>query len=49
MGWSCGENGRCKTGKENRWSESGGENHVRKTKIVMGNCIKIDLERVGES
>ena len=40
MDWSCGMNGRKKSGKENRCPESGGENEVRKTEIAMGDYIK---------
>ena len=40
--------GRCKTGKESRCPENGGEMEARKTEIAMGDCIKSDLERVGE-
>ena len=33
---------------ESRCPESGGEKEVRKTEIVMGDCIKRFVERVGE-
>ena len=48
MSWSCGKNGRRKTGKESRGTESGGEKEVRKTEIAMGYCIKSNIERVGK-
>ena len=37
-----------KTGKVTRCPENGGEMKTRKTEIAMGNCIKSDIERVGE-
>ena len=48
MGWSCRKNGRLKTGKDTRCPESEGEMEARKTEIAMGDCIKSDLERMGE-
>ena len=48
MGWLCRKNGRRKTDTESRCPEIGGEMEVRKTKIAKGDCIKSDLERVGE-
>ena len=33
---------------ESRCPESGGEMESRKTEIAMGDCIKTDIERVGE-
>ena len=39
---------RWKTGKESRCLESGGETEASKTEIVIGYCIKSDLERVEE-
>ena len=48
MGWSCRKKWEMKTGKESRCSESGGEMEARKTEIVMGYCIKTNLERVGK-
>ena len=48
MGWSCGTNGRLRPDKESRRPEIGGEKEARKTEIVMGDCIKRDLERLGE-
>ena len=38
-----------KTGKESRCPEGGVEMEARKTEIAMGDCIKRDLERVGET
>ena len=31
MGWSCGNNGRLKTGEDSRCSESGWEKEAKKT------------------
>ena len=42
MGWSCGKNGRCKTGKDSTCPERGGEKEARNTEIAMGDCIKSD-------
>ena len=33
---------------ENRCTESGGEMDAMKTEIAMGDCLKSDIERVGE-
>ena len=43
MGWSCGENG-----KESRCPENREKREAIKAEIAMGDCIKRDLERMGE-
>ena len=49
MNWSCGNMGDEKAGKESRYPERRGEMEAGKTnEIAMGECIKSDLERVGE-
>ena len=48
MGWSYGKNGTLKSGKESRCPENGGQQEARKTKIAIGDCIKSNIERVGE-
>ena len=37
-----------RTGKDSRCPESGGEMEARETDTATGDCIKNDLERVGE-
>ena len=47
MGWSCRKMGYEKLA-ESRCTESGGEMEARKIEIAMGDCIKSDLEGVGQ-
>ena len=47
MGWSV-EKMLDEKLAESRCAESGGEMEVRKSEIAMEDCIKSDLERVGE-
>ena len=41
-------NGRRQIAKESRCPESGGETEASNIEIAMGDCIKSDLEIVGE-
>ena len=47
MGWSYRKTGDQKL-VESRCSETGGEMEARKIAIAMGDCIKSDIERLGE-
>ena len=49
MGWSCRKkNGRYNICIDSRCPEIGGEMEAKKTRNCDGDCIKIDIERVGE-
>ena len=47
MSWTCGNNGRWKVCKKNKYPESGGKRGRVRRRMRWEDCVKRDIESVG--